>query len=85
MKVLFYFKTIDVYSPSSGGFSGGGGDRKEMDPNQTLLQFSVFCIEQIDPETKLKELYRNKKLPPEITKFVERFEINELTKSKSEW
>ena len=70
MKILFYFKVVDVYSPSMSGHGGGGGNQKEMDPNQNVLIFNILCIEQIDPNIRLQSLLRNKKLPHEITKFV---------------
>ena len=54
MKILFYFKVVDVYSPSMSGHGGGGGNQKEIDPNQNVLIFNILCIEQIDPSIRLQ-------------------------------
>ena len=84
MKVLFYFKMDEVYTPN-GSSMKKDSEKKEDGKNQNFLTFTMLCIKQTDPELKLEELLRVKKLPEDINKFVKRFGIDELTKSKKEW
>ena len=87
MKVLFYFKEHEVLLPPDSDSPSIGMrkvEKKEGDhKNQNMLSFIALCIQQTDPESKLVDLLKAKKLPAEINKFVERYKISKLTKSKS--
>lgn len=80
-KLLFYFKEVDV---KSAGDQGGRKRREsKAEEKATTLTFTLLCINQSDPEVKLRDLLRTKKPPDEIEAFVKRFKISELVRSKS--
>jgi len=50
MKVLFYFKEIDVILPNKSKFRKEPDNPNEQQHDENKLSFTMLCINQYDPQ-----------------------------------